>query len=97
MPVLAAANMDPEAFPEPHRFDIRRGSTQHMSFGSGPHFCIGAPLARAESRVALEMLLARFPDLRLAEPLATLVRPPGLLMNGFAALPVLLDGRREPI
>ncbi len=89
MPVLAAANMDPEAFPEPHRFDIRRGSTQHMSFGSGPHFCIGAPLARAESRVALEMLLARFPDLRLAG--GELRYRNTLTVRGLTELPVVAE------
>lgn len=71
VPSLAAANHDPAAYPEPHRFDITRADTHHDSFGGGVHFCLGAPLARIEGRLAIGTLVRRFPNLRLAgEPLA---------------------------
>ena len=66
--MLRAANRDPDAFADPHRFDITRKGTPHVSFGGGAHICIGAPLARLEAQVALPKLFERFPTLRLAEP-----------------------------
>ena len=67
-------------------------ASPHLAFGHGIHHCLGAPLARIEARVALGSLIARFPRLRLAVPAAELVRLPGLLMNGLAALPVRPEG-----
>lgn len=61
---LAAANHDPEANPDPERFDIERENIQHQSFGGGKHLCLGAPLARVEAQEAITALLARFPKLR---------------------------------
>lgn len=61
-----AANRDPDAFPEPDTVDFDRTGTAHVSFGHGPHHCIGAMLARMESEVMLAALLTRFPKLRLA-------------------------------
>jgi len=63
---LGAANRDPEAFPDPERFDIRRSMTlPPLSFGAGPHFCFGSALARFEARLAIEAIADRWPDLEL--------------------------------
>jgi len=63
---LGAANRDPEAFPDPERFDItRRMAVPPLSFGAGPHFCIGGALARFEARLAIEAIADRWPDLTL--------------------------------
>jgi cytochrome P450 len=67
LPVVTAANRDPEAFPDPNRFNItREGPAPHVGFGHGPHFCLGAQLARMELRVAIGTTLKRFPGLHLA-------------------------------
>jgi len=94
---LAAANRDPARYRDAETFDVRRSDGSHLAFGHGIHHCLGAPLGRLEGRIAIGTLLARFPHLRLAVPSDDLVRTPGLLMNGFATLPVLLGGRQEPI
>ncbi len=70
--------------------DTRLPDSAHLAFGHGIHHCLGAPLARLEGRVALEMLFDRFPNLRLAEPDVEPDRPPGFLLNGIQALAVLL-------
>jgi unspecific monooxygenase len=66
--LLAAAGRDPERFPDPHRFDPARTPVPHLAFGGGIHFCVGAPLARAELAIALPMLFERLPGLALAAP-----------------------------
>jgi cytochrome P450 len=86
--MLAAANHDPEAYPDPHRFDITREDTHHHSFGGGSHFCLGAPLARLEAQIALNGLVQRFPNLRLADTELEYRRIPGF--RGLVRLDVLI-------
>jgi cytochrome P450 len=62
---LLAANHDPSVHPDPRKFDIERVDKRHSSFGGGAHFCLGAPLARAEAEIAIPLIFARFPKLRL--------------------------------
>jgi cytochrome P450 len=65
---LRGANRDPDAYDDPHAFNITRKPKPHMAFGGGAHICIGAPLARQETQAALLKLFARYPDLKLADP-----------------------------
>jgi cytochrome P450 len=65
-PLVNAANRDPRAFAEPDRFDVARRPNPHITFGFGPHFCLGAPLARLEGKLALGEIVRRYPGLSLA-------------------------------
>jgi cytochrome P450 len=85
---LAAANRDPEVYPEPDRFDVTRRDAHHQSFGGGVHFCLGAPLARLEARLAIGALLERFPHLRLADEAPVWRAVP--VFRGLAKLRVLV-------
>ena len=84
-----AANRDPAAFTDPHRFDVARREAPHVSFGAGAHICIGAPLARLEAREAILGLVERFSALALADPAAAPEwRPTGSSFHGLVRLPV---------
>lgn len=91
--VLNAANRDPKAFERPGELDVERGRNRHVSFGPGAHFCLGAPLARLEARVALRGLLARFPELALDGEPGGLSWRPELVIHGLRALPVRYSRR----
>ncbi|MFI6494103.1 cytochrome P450 [Streptomyces sp. NPDC050564] len=83
---LDAADRDAAYCPDPHRFDIHRAPQGHLAFGHGIHYCLGAPLARLEARVALSSLLERCPDLALDGPPGDWLS--GMLMRGLRSLPV---------
>lgn len=89
-PAISAADRDPAQFPDPDRLDLSRDTSGHVAFGYGVHYCLGAPLARMETEVALGALLARFPGLSLAVPLRELRWRPVSVMNGLESLPVRL-------
>ncbi len=84
--LLGAANRDPDVFEDPERLDVARSQGSHLSFGRGIHHCLGAPLARLEGRIVLEMLLERFSQMGL------LARRPrfrkGIVLRGLQSLPV---------
>jgi cytochrome P450 len=86
--VLAAADRDPERFGAPHSLDLGRRDNQHLGYGHGIHYCLGAPLARLEGRTALATLLTRLCDLQLATDPADLRWRGGLIMRGLRTLPV---------
>lgn len=65
--VTAAANRDPEVFTDPHRFDVRRRDARHLTFGGGPHLCLGAALARLVAQEAIDVIGRRWPDMRLLD------------------------------
>ena len=68
IPILNAAGRDPSRYPDPDRLDVTREDIRHLAFGRGSHYCLGAPLARLETEIALETLFRRLPGLRLAVP-----------------------------
>ena len=85
MLLFGAAHRDPDAFDRADSFEPDREVIRHLGFGKGPHFCLGAPLARLEASVALTAVTARFPNARIAaEP----VYKPNLTLRGMASLPV---------
>ena len=87
---IGSANRDERQFERPARFDIDRGQIRHLAFGHGIHFCLGAPLARLEARIALEAALTRLPGLTVA-PAAHLERMDSTIVYGVKSLPVRWD------
>ncbi|SDI86548.1 cytochrome P450 family protein [Nonomuraea jiangxiensis] len=88
---ISGSGTDPARFGgDAARFDISRGQEPHVGFGRGPHFCLGAPLARLEMRIALSSLFGRFPDLRLAIKPEEIVYTNSIITEGPVELPVVL-------
>jgi cytochrome P450 len=86
--VLASANRDEAQFTRPDELDLSREPNRHLAFGQGIHFCLGAPLARMESQIAINLLLRRLPNLRLAVPAEKLRWRGTPVMRGLTALPL---------
>ncbi|WP_326751224.1 cytochrome P450 [Streptomyces hirsutus] len=86
----AAANRHPDWYKDADRFDATRPSKEHLAFGHGVHFCLGAPLARLEVATALRLFFERFPDAQLATGHEELRRLPSLISNGHTTVPVRL-------
>jgi len=87
-----AANRDPDEFPDPDEFRLDRDLRNHVAFGMGIHYCLGAPLARAEARISLNALLDRFP--RVTRGVAPMIRQTATpIVFGFSRLPLVLASR----
>ncbi len=89
MLLIGSANRDADPFPDPDRFDVGRSPNNHLGFGFGIHHCLGAPLARLETQVALPTLVARAPDLALA---GEVTYKPNVVLRGMESLPVAMRG-----
>jgi len=89
--LIGSANRDEQVFESPDVFDVHRDTSQHLSFGRGTHFCLGAALARLEAKVSLEEVLRRIPDYEIDE--ARLVRVHSTNVRGFASVPMSFGPR----
>jgi cytochrome P450 len=88
--LVEGANFDPGEFPDPHKVDItRENNTGHLSFGGGRHYCPATALGKRHAEIALEVLLDRMPDLRLAVPIEQLVWRTGFMKRIPERLPVM--------
>jgi cytochrome P450 len=92
MAVIAAADHDPQRFPDPETLGITRTDNKHLAVGKGIRFCLGAPLARMEGQIAIGTLLRRMPNLRLKDAPESLTWRPGLVLYGLRGLPVTFPG-----
>ncbi|MCY3832360.1 MAG: cytochrome P450 [Chloroflexi bacterium] len=88
MQLLGAANRDPAQFPDPDALDITRSPNKHLAFGYGPHFCLGAPLARLEAPVAYRSLLGRLRNIRIADDS---LEWNNALFRGLKSLPIAFE------
>jgi len=84
--LIAAANRDPAQFPHANTFDVGREPNDHLSFGGGIHFCLGAPLSRLEGAIAIEAVLKRYSRLALADPDENLEYRGSIALRGLRAL-----------
>jgi cytochrome P450 len=84
--MINAANRDPAVFPDPDRLKLDRDPNPHIAFGYGPHYCVGAPLARLEGQIAFERLLDRLTDIRIAD--GSLDWSDNLVLRGVKKLPL---------
>jgi cytochrome P450 len=89
--VLASANRDEGQFVCPDTLDVGRVANRHLAFGHGIHYCLGAPLARLEGKIALPTLFRRLPNLRLVAPPEQLAWRSGVLFRGLVSLPLAWD------
>jgi cytochrome P450 len=98
--MIGSANRDPRQFPNANHFDIPRDPNPHIAFGRGIHYCLGAPLARMEARIALSDLLERFKTLKLATDPPWKPRD-SLHVHGPASLPIRFElataASKEPV
>jgi cytochrome P450 PksS len=85
---LIGADTDPQQFPDPEVLDIMRQENQHVAFGKGIHYCLGAPLARLEGQIAIGTLLQRLPNLRQAREPEQLTWNQNPILRGLTSLPV---------
>jgi len=89
--LFGAANRDPAQFPEPEQFNVARTPNDHVAFGEGIHFCLGAPLARLEARIAFEAIVERFSNVALADPGQPLCYRGSFVTRGLRELPLVVD------
>jgi cytochrome P450 len=94
---FASASRDPSVFPDPDDFRVdRTNQSQNMGFGAGIHKCIGAPLARLETRIAIEQLLKRMPDVQVPDGVTPQRYPDSAQVYQFRSLPIeFTPGRRH--
>jgi cytochrome P450 PksS len=90
--VIASANRDRRQFADPDKLDLAREPNKHLAFGLGPHYCLGAPLARLEGQIAIQTLLRRARGLRLDVPPNRVRWRGGLVVRGLESLPMAVDG-----
>jgi cytochrome P450 len=91
LPILAAANRDPEVFEDPDKFDFQRETKRHLAYGKGVHVCLGAPLARLEAQELLKALFQRFSVIELNADVQSLEWRKDLALRGLLSLPVRLS------
>ena len=91
LPILAAANRDPEVFEDPDKFDFHRENKRHLAYGKGVHVCLGAPLARLEAQELLKALSQRFSHIELNADAQSLEWRKDLALRGLLSLPVRLN------